>query len=95
MSGTNYNGMNGDWRGNNRADVLFSDEEVWLLSQIDDQQLPGQLWIGDICEQEMCCQRDMKVRGRRLWDYHKRVGDLHEILFPTLAYVLGPTSLTS
>lgn len=76
---TKYNGLNGDWRGSNRSDVLFNDEEVWMLSQIDAQQ-PGNLWVGNIAEQEMRCQRDMRVRGRRLWNYHQRVGDLWEIL---------------
>lgn len=70
---------NGDWRGSNRSDVLFSDEEVWLLSQIDAEQ-PGQLWVGNIAEREMRCQRDMIVRGKRLWNYHLRLGDLWDIL---------------
>jgi hypothetical protein len=79
MSG-NYNGMNGDWRGSNRADVLFSDEEVWMLSQIDAADQPGAMWVGTIGEQEMRCQRDMRVRGKRLWNYHLRLGDLLDIL---------------
>lgn len=80
MSG-NHNHMNGDWRQYNSPDVYFSDEEVWMLSQIDAEQHPGEIRMTlNICEQEMRCQRDMKVRGRRLCDYHRRLGDLWDIL---------------
>lgn len=86
---------NGDWRGFNKADILFSDEEVWLLSQIDAQE-PGHLWVGNIAEQEMRCQRNMRVRGKRLWSYHQRLGDLWAILgLSAMHDVLGPTSLVS
>lgn len=91
-----YNGLNGEWRGNNRADVYFSDEEVFLLSQIDAEQDPSQLWVGTIAEKEMLCQRDMKVRGKRLWSYHQRVGDLWEILgLSGMVNVLGETSVVT
>lgn len=72
---------NGDWRGDNRSDVYFSDQEVWLLSTIDAEQYPGELRMTlNVCEQEMRCQRDMRVRGKRLWNYHMRLGDLLDIL---------------
>lgn len=80
ISGFPVSNANGDWRGSNRSDVLFSDEEVWMLSQIDAADQPGAMWVGSIAQQEMQCQRDMKVRGKRLWSYHLRVGDLFQIL---------------
>lgn len=78
-----------DWRSANHADVLFSDEEVWALSQIDLDDpafLRGSL---SIAEKEMLCQRDMRVRGRRLWNYHVRVGDLADFGFPMLMTPVG------
>lgn len=72
------------WRQSNRSEVYFSDEEIFALSHIDEH------WHEDvrcpanrIAEDEMTCQRDMKVRGRRLWAYHVKLGDLHEF-FPNL-----------
>lgn len=87
---------NGDWRGSNQADVYFSDEEVWLLSEIDAESFPGQIRMSlNIAEQEMRCQRDMRVRGKRLWHYHERLGDLWDILgLSAMHDVLGPTSVT-
>lgn len=63
--------------------VAFSDEEVWALSRIDHDD-PSILFCSpSVIEHEMRCQRDMRVRGRRLWDYHRRVGDLADyLLFP-------------
>lgn len=81
--------LNGsDWHTCNRADVLFSDEEVWALSRIDAEE-PGLLCGSlSIAEQEMRCQRDMRVRGRRLWSYHARVGDLLDfITLPEMAVI--------
>lgn len=76
-----------DWRASNHADVLFNDEEVWALSLIDAEHpsfLRGSL---SIAEKEMLCQRDMRVRGRRLWSYHERVGDLFDFIPPNAAVV--------
>lgn len=61
--------------------VAFSDEEIFLLSHIDetwhqDFRIPGR----SIADTEMQCQRNMVIRGKRLWNYHERVGDLLDIL---------------
>lgn len=63
------------------ADVLFNDQEIFALSHIDanwhmDIRRPS----NSVADDEMRCQRDMRVRGKRLWSYHQRVGDLHEFL---------------
>lgn len=68
--------------------LAMSDEEVFLLSYCDET------WHEDarhstrsLAEDEMRCQRDMRVRGRRLWRYHLTIGDLWEIMgiAPTVA----------
>lgn len=63
-------------------DVLFSEQELAELQAIDAQ--PSARRRSDVRELEMRCQRDMTVRGRRLWAYHAKLGDLAEI-FPELA----------
>lgn len=80
----------------NRADVIWNDEEVFLLQHIE------QTWHQDfrmrsntIADEEMACQRDMRVRGRRLWAYHEKLGDLWDIMWPGLSSILNgvPTSV--
>lgn len=61
--------------------VDFSDEEIFLLSHIDetwhqDFRVPA----NSIRDDELRCQRDMRVRGKRLWRYHQTMGDLTDIL---------------
>lgn len=69
----------------NSPDIYFSDQEIWELSRIDaEMQNPSSLFTGyNIAEQEMRCQRDMRVRGKRLWNYHFRIGDLADFGFWT------------
>lgn len=70
-----------DWHTLHHADVHFTDEEVWALSQMEVGADPSELYMSlSIAEHEMRCQRNMIVRGRRLWNYHIRVGDLLDIL---------------
>jgi hypothetical protein len=73
---------NGAWEHRvNRAQVAFSDEEVFLLSHIDETWNEPRRYPGtSILEHEMACQRDMRVRGKRLWSYHERLGDLADII---------------
>lgn len=77
------------WHTQHHADVAFSDEEVWALSRIDADDPSMLMGSVSIAEKEMLCQRDMRVRGRRLWNYHERVGDLLDYITPNAALVRG------
>lgn len=78
---------NGDWRcdrsaakASHDAKVLaWSDEELHALSCID-EQLHRRLPQTSLADEEMRCQRDMRVRGVRLRAYHERLGDLADIM---------------
>lgn len=56
-------------------DVLFNAQELALLAAIETPH-PNE----SIALAEMRCQHDMTIRARRLYDYHRRVGDLDQFL---------------
>lgn len=59
--------------------VVFSPQELWALSHIEETyhvRLAGT----SVADDEMICQRDMKIRGVRLRAYHAKLGDLNAIL---------------
>lgn len=57
------------------VDVLFSQQELALLAQIESPHPNESVVIA-----EMRCQSDMLIRGKRLYDYHRRLGDLDQFL---------------
>lgn len=68
--------------------IAFSDEEVFQLSHIEETwHLDFRRSANSLVDDEMACQRDMRVRGRRLWAYHEKLGDLWDILGTNAAVV--------
>jgi hypothetical protein len=61
--------------------LTWSHEEIFALSHIDETwHQDARAHRHSIRDDEMRCQHDMSVRGRRLWAYHLKIGDLIDFL---------------